>query len=80
MRKKLLEPEGKKPEVLIRNCSACIKTEKLAGRGGERGGGGCAGRVDGRRVEEKERNGRREKGRERENECVFFPSGSLTHF
>lgn len=38
MRKKLLEPEGKKPEVLIRNCSACIKTEKLAGRGGEGGG------------------------------------------
>ena len=34
MRKKLLEPEGKKPEVLIRNCSACIKTEKLVVGGG----------------------------------------------
>ena len=57
MRKKLLEPEGKKPEVLIRNCSACIKTEKLVVGGG----------VDGRRVGEKERSEKREE-REREGE------------
>lgn len=60
MRKKLLEPEGKKPEVLIRNCSACIKTEKLAGRGGEGGGRGEGGWEESRRKGEKGEERKRE--------------------
>ena len=44
--------------MLIRNCSACIKTEKLVV---------CVWGVDGRRVGEKERSEKREE-REREGE------------